>query len=180
MEKSKRLHGGNTSSRPPYWTIFKQASPQLFNIFFVFFVTLALFPAVHSDIAISDKEHFPISEKLYVSILCFLTFNLCAMLGSLASSWVQWVSNIFFVLFGMMWEVTVSQISFLVFIFDYVQPKRQYLVWPVLLRVAFVPIFLFCNYTPKNITRAWPIYIRNDWIYWASGIGMGFTSGYFR
>lgn len=89
-EKSKRLNA-NKSGRPPYWTIFKQASPQLFNIFFVFFVTLSLFPAVQSDIALSDKEHFPVPEKLYVSILCFLTFNLCAMLGSLASSWVQWV-----------------------------------------------------------------------------------------
>lgn len=89
-EKSKR-QGINTSGRPPYWTIFKQASPQLFNIFFVFFVTLSLFPAVQSDIAQSDRQNFPISEKLFVPILCFLTFNLCAMLGSLASSWVQWV-----------------------------------------------------------------------------------------
>lgn len=32
----------------PYWTIFRQAMPQLFNIFFIFFVTLALFPAVQS------------------------------------------------------------------------------------------------------------------------------------
>lgn len=92
MEKSKRLQGANTSTHPPYWTIFKQASPQLFNIFFVFFVTLALFPAVQSDISISNAEKFPIPEKLYVSILCFLTFNLCAMLGSLATSWVQFVS----------------------------------------------------------------------------------------
>lgn len=47
-ERSQIENGGNASARPPYWTIFKQASPQLFNIFFVFFVTLAIFPAVHS------------------------------------------------------------------------------------------------------------------------------------
>lgn len=35
----------------PYWKIFKQASPQLFNIFFTFFVTLAVFPAIHSGTA---------------------------------------------------------------------------------------------------------------------------------
>lgn len=46
-EKSRRL-GGNTSNRPPYWTIFKQAFPQLFNVFFIFFVTLTLFPTVQS------------------------------------------------------------------------------------------------------------------------------------
>lgn len=32
----------------PYWTIFKQTFPQCFNVFFVFFVTLMIFPAVHS------------------------------------------------------------------------------------------------------------------------------------
>lgn len=46
LEKSKIV--GGSSSRPPYWTIFKQAFPQLFNVFFVFFVTLAIFPAIHS------------------------------------------------------------------------------------------------------------------------------------
>ena len=45
--KSQVANGG-AIVRPPYWTIFKQASPQLFNIFFVFFITLAVFPAVHS------------------------------------------------------------------------------------------------------------------------------------
>lgn len=39
----------------------------------------------------SDKD-FPIPEKLYVSVLCFLTFNFCAMMGSLVTSFVQWVS----------------------------------------------------------------------------------------
>lgn len=34
----------------PYWHIFKQTLPQLINVFCVFFVTLALFPAVHSGI----------------------------------------------------------------------------------------------------------------------------------
>lgn len=96
MEKTKRLQGSSTTGGPPYWAIFKQASPQLFNIFFVFFVTLALFPVVQSDIALSDKENFPISDKLFVSILCFLTFNMCAMLGSLATSWVQWVRRHYF------------------------------------------------------------------------------------
>lgn len=42
------------------------------------------------DIKLSDPD-FPIPEKLYVSVLCFLTFNFCAMLGSLTTSWIQWV-----------------------------------------------------------------------------------------
>lgn len=45
----QRLVSGGQVGRPPYWKIFKQASPQLFNVFFVFFVTLAIFPTVHSS-----------------------------------------------------------------------------------------------------------------------------------
>lgn len=40
--------GDGVGGGVPYWTIFRQAMPQLFNIFFIFFVTLALFPAVQS------------------------------------------------------------------------------------------------------------------------------------
>ncbi|KAG8035355.1 hypothetical protein G9C98_006801 [Cotesia typhae] len=75
--------------RTPYWTIFKQCSPQLFNIFFVFFVTLSVFPAVQSSIKVSD-ENFIVSEKYYMSVMCFVTFNVTAMLGSMLASYFQW------------------------------------------------------------------------------------------
>lgn len=73
----------------PYFKVFKQAFPQLFNIFFTFFVTLAVFPAIHSDIKPFSNDFF-IPNELFTSITCFLTFNLFAMLGSLTTSWVQW------------------------------------------------------------------------------------------
>lgn len=88
LEKSK-IVSGRAASRPPYLTIFRQAFPQLFNVFFVFFVTLAIFPAVHSDIKVSDPD-FVVPDKLYVNVLCFLTFNFFAMIGSLLTSWLQW------------------------------------------------------------------------------------------
>ena len=47
-EKSLAITGNTVNTRPPYWKIFKQCSPQLFNIFFVFFITLSLFPSVQS------------------------------------------------------------------------------------------------------------------------------------
>ncbi|XP_037816196.1 equilibrative nucleoside transporter 1 [Lucilia sericata] len=76
-------------TRVPYFKIFKEAFPQLFNIFFTFFVTLAVFPAVHSDIKPYSDDFF-ISKERFTSITCFLTFNLFAMLGSLMTSWYQW------------------------------------------------------------------------------------------
>lgn len=46
-EKARKMGIGG-DKRTPYWTIFKKAFPQLFNVFFVFFVTLSLFPSVQS------------------------------------------------------------------------------------------------------------------------------------
>lgn len=46
--ESRESKQGDGIEKIPYWRIFKQASPQLFNVFFIFFVTLSIFPAVHS------------------------------------------------------------------------------------------------------------------------------------
>lgn len=93
QEKASRA-GVNVKARPPYWTIFKQSSLQLFNVFFIFFVTLTVFPAVHSDIKqLSDTKFLGIVPMdLFTPITCFLTFNVFAMLGSLTTSWVKFVS----------------------------------------------------------------------------------------
>lgn len=52
-----------TGDRPPYWKIFRQAFPQLFNVFFVFFVTLSVFPAVHSGELFNFDFFLPINFK---------------------------------------------------------------------------------------------------------------------
>lgn len=69
-------------------------------------------------------------------------------------------------------------ISIFLFYLYYVQPSRKYLVYPVLLRLVFVPLFLFCNYRPADVTRVLPVYIQNDYIYWGLGVIMSFSSGY--
>lgn len=148
QEKARRA-GINISARPPYWTIFKQSSGQLFNVFFIFFVTLTVFPAVHSDIKQLNGGKFLgiVPEDMFMVITCFLTFNVFAMLGSLTTSWVKW-------------------------------PSPRFLVWPVILRAVFIPLFLFCNYHPKGVERILPVYIDNDYIYWSIAIVMSYSSGY--
>jgi solute carrier family 29 (equilibrative nucleoside transporter), member 1/2/3 len=149
QEKSRRA-GININARPPYWTIFKQSFMQLFNVFFIFFVTLTVFPNVHSDIKMKNKNEMfmgIVSEDLFTPITCFLTFNVFAMLGSLTTSWIKW-------------------------------PSPRFLIWPVVLRAAFIPLFLFCNYQPLSVTRVLPVYITNDYIYWGIAIIMSYSSGY--
>lgn len=72
-------------------------------------------------------------------------------------------------------------IGFLINIFisaTILQPSPKYLVWPVILRVVFIPLFIFCNYQPMTPTRVLPVYINNDLIYWTIAVIMSFSSGY--
>lgn len=57
VEKARKL--GASSGRPPFWSIFKQAFPQLFNVFFIFFITLSLFPVIQAGSLIYFRENKP-------------------------------------------------------------------------------------------------------------------------
>nr|XP_031834262.1 NADPH-dependent diflavin oxidoreductase 1 isoform X3 [Nomia melanderi] len=83
--------------RLPYWKIFKQCFPQCFNTFFVFFVTLSLFPSVQTFIQPSDPN-FIVPPEYYSSVMCFLTFNITALIGSCAASLYQWPSKKYLVI----------------------------------------------------------------------------------
>lgn len=149
QEKAAQNDSKNASNNSiPYWNIFKEAFPQLFNVFMTFFVTLSVFPAVHSDIKlVADGSWFPVPKDYFVEITCFLTFNVFAMLGSLTTTWITW-------------------------------PSPKNLVWPVVLRIIFIPLFFFCNYHPLNITRSIPVLINNNWVYWIIAVVMSYSSGY--
>lgn len=62
-----------------------------------------------TDIERSDKD-FIVPRDQYVDVLCFLTFNFCAMIGSLLTSWIQWVCRIefdFLILFLLSFSVFI-------------------------------------------------------------------------
>lgn len=145
-QQVKRKQSVNAVSYTPYCAILKQCLPQCFNVFFVFFVTLTIFPAVHSEIKMSDHNFFT-GSRFYGDVTCFLTFNICAMLGSTLATWITW-------------------------------PSPKYLLYPVALRVLFIPFFLCCNYLPVG-GRHVAVLIDNDWGYWAGAVLMAVTSGYF-
>ncbi|KAL1137592.1 hypothetical protein AAG570_009291 [Ranatra chinensis] len=96
---------GTGTARIPYWSILRQCGPQCFNVFLVFCVTLSLFPSVHSDIKRSDRN-FMIGKKYYVEVMCFLTFNLCSMIGSSFSTIGSWPGP------KMLWVPVVMRIAF--------------------------------------------------------------------
>ncbi|RZC34307.1 Nucleoside tran domain containing protein, partial [Asbolus verrucosus] len=54
-EQRKHLNQGVTQ-RIPYLYVLRKSLPQLYNVFFIFFVTLSIFPAIQSGIKPSDKN----------------------------------------------------------------------------------------------------------------------------
>lgn len=69
-----------------YWKVFKQIWVLALSVWFVFFVSLALFPQIQSDI---KRLHFPLSDLYWTPIFCFLSFNLFAMLGNLVTECIR-------------------------------------------------------------------------------------------
>lgn len=78
------------NSQVPYMLIFKSSFKQLINIFFTFFITLAIYPSIYSEVRLYDPENFIISNQYFSLITCFLTFNLFAMIGNFVTNWWRW------------------------------------------------------------------------------------------
>jgi equilibrative nucleoside transporter 1/2/3 len=89
-EKSRAIaRDANVSVKVPYWRIFKSCSMQCFNVFYIFFITLSVFPVVHSQIKPSATDLF-FPEKFYSQVMCFLTFSVFATIGNLFASVITW------------------------------------------------------------------------------------------
>ena len=106
----------------PYLLVFKQCFPQCLNIFLTYFTTLVIFPAVLSGMEknvfqifkhynwlhyyifenisdvkmIQDDFLYPDRqfEKYFTHVVCFLTFNISAVLGNLTTLAFKFVSII--------------------------------------------------------------------------------------
>ncbi|KAI1294163.1 Equilibrative nucleoside transporter 1 [Halotydeus destructor] len=107
----------NKISLSTYLQIFKECWPQLVNVFLVYVISLSIFPAVLADVKPLDGV---ISEKYFSSTVCFLLFNLSAMLGNL------------------MVNDSIPKIP----------PTKLWIA--IVARVIFIPFFLYCNYLPDK------------------------------
>ncbi|XP_031786787.1 NADPH-dependent diflavin oxidoreductase 1 isoform X8 [Nasonia vitripennis] len=150
--KKKLEYSSNRSGSSKFrelWEAFKQCWPQCFNVWFVFFVTLSLFPNLQVNIKRSDPN-FIVPEAYYDNIMCFLSFNITAMLGSSLASWFQWPSKRFVII------PILLRAAFI----------------PLYFVCKYVPDKITAD------QRSF-ILIENDWIYLVIGLLMGLTSGYF-
>uniref|UniRef100_A0A8C5FIH6 Equilibrative nucleoside transporter 2-like n=1 Tax=Gadus morhua TaxID=8049 RepID=A0A8C5FIH6_GADMO len=102
------------SLRPPSQPHFETIWVMAFCVTFVFTVTLSVFPAVAADVRTYSPEGT--WERYFLSVCCFLVFNVNDWLGRTVTTWVHWPrkdSVVFPVLVGC--------------------------------RVVFVPLIMLCN-----------------------------------
>lgn len=133
----------------PYWNIFKSIWNQCLNVFLVFVVTLATFPAIQSNIYPMNPEIFnsiDSTSTYFVPVCCFLLFNVFAMFGNIIPNYI-------------------------------IFPKPKYFWIPILARFLFIPFFLYSNYNPDK--RKLPILFKSDTLLIIFSIIFALTSGYY-
>uniref|UniRef100_A0A8R1DH53 Uncharacterized protein n=1 Tax=Caenorhabditis japonica TaxID=281687 RepID=A0A8R1DH53_CAEJA len=148
-QRSKNEESSAGKGFANYLTTFKEAFPQLVNVFLVFFVTLSIFPGVMMYVKDEKKGgtyDFPLPQNYFMDVTTFLQFNVFAFLGSIVAGRKQWPS-----------------------------PKRLWI--PVYLRLLYIPFFALCNYLPE--TRSLPVLFPNTWLFVIVAATMSFGSGYF-
>lgn len=116
------MSSAKIDDRPPFIPILKRIWKQCFNVFFTFFVTLALFPNVVSNIKKSND--FSVSEKFFTPIFCFLAFNTAALIGNLIPNYRVWPKP------NKLWLVVVGRLIFIpYFLFcNYLPEVRKWTV----------------------------------------------------
>lgn len=68
--------------------IAKKSKIHLFNIFFIFFITLSCFPTILSYVK-RTNENFIINDKFYTVVTCFLFFNIATTIGSISAKYIK-------------------------------------------------------------------------------------------
>uniref|UniRef100_A0A2C9LT29 Equilibrative nucleoside transporter 1 n=1 Tax=Biomphalaria glabrata TaxID=6526 RepID=A0A2C9LT29_BIOGL len=98
--KKQEFQESNISNEPFYKILFRsfgrvvrQIYHLIFGVFFTFFITLLLFPAVSSDIRPLVAPYTDSFAVYWTPVFCFLFFNFFATLGNLATVFIQWPNS---------------------------------------------------------------------------------------
>uniref|UniRef100_A0A3P9L4K4 Solute carrier family 29 member 3 n=1 Tax=Oryzias latipes TaxID=8090 RepID=A0A3P9L4K4_ORYLA len=114
--------GGAASVVPPLRPIIKKAWLLGFCVFYVFFISISVFPAVSSGIQSVDvASGTPWTTTYFVPITSFFLYNFADFCGRQATMWVQVPG-----------------------------PTSRFLPALVLCRTVMVPLLVFCNFQPRD------------------------------
>ncbi|NXN93919.1 S29A3 protein, partial [Rhinopomastus cyanomelas] len=109
------------TSVPPLWPILQKTSLLGFCLFYIFFISIIIFPSLSSNIeSVSSSSRSPWSTKYFVPLTSFFLYNFADWCGRQITAWIQVPG-----------------------------PKSKLLPALVLLRTIFIPLFILSNYQPR-------------------------------
>ncbi|KAM9335339.1 equilibrative nucleoside transporter 2-like [Symphorus nematophorus] len=103
--------------------VFKKIWVMAFCVTFVFTVTLSVFPAVTADVKTMFPEKW---ERFFISVCCFLTFNINDWLGRTITTCVRWPRK-----------------------------ESRLFPALVVSRVIFIPLLMLCNVQSRTYLPVW-------------------------
>ncbi|XP_054885572.1 equilibrative nucleoside transporter 3 [Poeciliopsis prolifica] len=107
---------------PPLQPIIKKAGVLGLCVFYVFFISISVFPSVSSGIqSMNTDSGSPWATTYFVPLTSFLLYNVADFSGRLMTAWVQNPG-----------------------------PTSRILPVLVLCRTVLVPLLMFCNYQPRD------------------------------
>ncbi|KAL3972212.1 long-chain acyl-CoA synthetase [Sarotherodon galilaeus] len=110
---------------PPLRPILRKIWLLGLSVFYVFSVSIMVFPAVSSGIQSVDKDSgSPWTTTYFVPLSCFLLYNVADLFGRIATAWLQVPG-----------------------------PTSKVLPVLVLCRSVMVPLLMLCNYQPRDHLR---------------------------
>lgn len=123
-----------TDEIPPLWLILKKTGMLGFCVFYVYFISITIFPAVSSSIESVNKfSGSPWTDKYFTPLTSFLLYNFADWCGRQITAWVQVPG-----------------------------PRSKWLPTMILLRTLFIPVFMLCNFQPRvhiaNVVFAHDVY----------------------
>ncbi|NXX40001.1 S29A3 protein, partial [Tricholaema leucomelas] len=114
-----------TAGVPPLRPILQKTALLGFCLFYIFFVSIIIFPSLSSNIAsVSQSSGSPWATKYFVPLTSFLLYNFADWCGRQITAWIQVPG-----------------------------PKSKLLPALVLLRTIFLPLFILSNYQPRAHIR---------------------------
>ncbi|XP_067938783.1 equilibrative nucleoside transporter 3-like [Watersipora subatra] len=108
-----------------YLKILRLIWPYALSVVLVFFVTLAMFPSITSEVQSVNHGSSNWTDKYFIPLYCFLLFNCGDLAGRMSAAY-----------------------------FSLPKPRISILFLSII-RLVFIPLFIMCNAQPRNNLPVW-------------------------